>query len=97
MTKVKKINEKNVAKFVEKLNEVCHERFEMVDPDFYGIHEFRNHTRKDGTIIIYDEIGTYRHDCPQTEVNKIIEEMAEKNGWCVESVSGDFDFCFAER
>ena len=93
----KPINEKNVAKFVDELNEICHEKFD--DDDLF--------TKKYGNL--YDFVYNYVGDVPNnflvydyngvfdtksdTLVKPIVDKLAKQNGWYIESVNS-YEFCF---
>ena len=93
----KPINEKNVAKFVDELNGICHEKFD--DDDLF--------TKKYGNL--YDFVYNYVGDVPNnflvydyngvfdtksdTLVKPIVDKLAKQNGWYIESVNS-YEFCF---
>jgi hypothetical protein len=102
----KPINEKNVAKFVDELNEWCDDNVHYIDADSarftkkYGkLYDFKynvDHSFGDAdVIIVWDDQGTlnlFEDDF----ITEKIDEVAEKYGWYAEPYDSSSDFTFAE-
>ena len=94
----KPINEKNVAKFVDELNKICHEKFddELFTKKYGNLYNFTYKILGDvpNNFLFYDEQGTF--DMRDTLARPVIDELAKKNGWYIEPCSSDWEFCFGE-
>ena len=93
----KPINEKNVAKFVDELNEICHEKFD--DDDLFtkkygNLYDFVYRYVGDvpNNFLVYDEQGTF-DTTSDTLARPIVDKLAKQNGWYIESVNS-YEFCF---
>ena len=93
----KPINEKNVAKFVNELNQICHEKFD--DDDLFtkkygNLYDFVYNYVGDvpNNFLVYDEQGTF-DTTSDTLARPIVDKLAKQNGWYIESVNS-YEFCF---
>ena len=102
----KPINEKNVAKFVDELNEWCDDNIHFADPESakytreYGkLYDFEwgwDYSYGDkGLIKVWDNEGTLDW-FEETRVKDFIVKLAKKYGWYAEPVTNDSDFTFDE-
>ena len=102
----KPINEKNVAKFVDELNEWCDDNIHYKDEESakftkeYGkLYNFKynwDYSFGDkGELLVWDDEGTL--DWYEDElVVPFIEKLAKKYGWYCEPVHSYADFTFGE-
>ena len=93
----KPIKEKNIAKFVDELNEICHEKFD--DDDLFtkkygNLYDFVYRYVGDvpNNFLVYDEQGTF-DTTSDTLARPIVDKLAKQNGWYIESVNS-YEFCF---
>ena len=102
----KPINEKNVAKFVDELNEWCDDNIHFADLESakytreYGkLYDFEwgwDYSYGDkGLIKVWDNEGTLDW-FEETRVKDFIVKLAKKYGWYAEPVTSDSDFTFDE-
>ena len=92
----KPINEKNVAKFVNELNQICHEKFDddLFTKKYGNLYDFVYRYVGDvpNNFLVYDEQGTF-DTTSDTLAKPIVDKLAKKNGWYIESVNS-YEFCF---
>ena len=92
----KPINEKNVAKFVDELNEICHEKFDddLFTKKYGNLYDFVYRYVGDvpNNFLVYDEQGTF-DTTSDTLARPIVDKLAKQNGWYIESVNS-YEFCF---
>lgn len=102
----KPINERNVAKFVDELNEWCDDNVHFADLESakytreYGkLYDFEwgwDYSYGDkGLIKVWDNEGTLDW-FEETRVKDFIVKLAKKYGWYAEPVTNDSDFTFDE-
>ena len=92
----KPINEKNVAKFVNELNQICHEKFDddLFTKKYGNLYDFVYNYVGDvpNNFLVYDEQGTF-DTTSDTLARPIVDKLAKQNGWYIESVNS-YEFCF---
>ena len=92
----KPINEKNVAKFVDELNEICHEKFDddLFTKKYGNLYNFVYNYVGDvpNNFLVYDYNGVFDTKS-DTLVKPIVDKLAKQNGWYIESVNS-YEFCF---
>ena len=92
----KPINEKNVAKFVNELNQICHEKFDddLFTKKYGNLYDFVYNYVGDvpNNFLVYDYNGVFDTKS-DTLVKPIIDKLAKQNGWYIESVNS-YEFCF---
>ena len=92
----KPINEKNVAKFVNELNQICHEKFDddLFTKKYGNLYDFVYRYVGDvpNNFLVYDEQGTF-DTTSDTLARPIVDKLAKQNGWYIESVNS-YEFCF---
>lgn len=95
----KPINEKNVAKFVEDLNRICHNEFddELFTSKYGNLYDFRFQYIGDvpNNWLIYDYNGTF--DWFEDKLaKKVVEKLLKQNGWYGEPCDSYSDFSLGE-
>ncbi len=92
----KPINEKNVAKFVNELNQICHEKFDddLFTKKYGNLYDFVYNYVGDvpNNFLVYDYNGVFDTKS-DTLVKPIVDKLAKQNGWYIESVNS-YEFCF---
>ena len=92
----KPINEKNVAKFVNELNQICHEKFDddLFTKKYGNLYDFVYNYVGDvpNNFLVYDYNGVFDIKS-DTLVKPIVDKLAKQNGWYIESVNS-YEFCF---
>ena len=92
----KPINEKNVAKFVDELNEICHEKFDddLFTKKYGNLYDFVYNYAGDvpNNFLVYDYNGVF-DTTSDTLAKPIVDKLAKQNGWYIESVNS-YEFCF---
>ena len=93
---VKPINEKNVQKFVDDLNRICHDEFddELFTSKYGNLYDFRIQYVGDvpNNWLIYDYHGT--SDWFEDKLaKKVVEKLLKQNGWYGEPCSHYSEFC----
>ena len=92
----KPINEKNVAKFVDELNEICHEKFDddLFTKKYGNLYDFVYNYVGDvpNNFLVYDYNGVF-DTTSDTLAKPIVDKLAKQNGWYIESVNS-YEFCF---
>ena len=92
----KPINEKNVAKFVNELNQICHEKFDddLFTKKYGNLYDFVYNYVGDvpNNFLVYDYNGVFDTKS-DTLVKPIVDKLAKQNGWYIESVNL-YEFCF---
>ena len=92
----KPINEKNVAKFVDELNEICHEKFDddLFTKKYGNLYDFVYNYVGDvpNNFLVYDYNGVFDTKS-DTLAKPIVDKLAKQNGWYIESVNS-YEFCF---
>lgn len=92
----KLMNEKNVLKFVEELNHICHEEFDddLFTSKYGNLYDFQVGYYGDvpNNWLIYDNNGTFDW-FEDTFCRKLIDELLKKNGWYGEPCHSYGDFC----
>ena len=92
----KPINEKNVAKFVNELNQICHEKFDddLFTKKYGNLYNFIYGYFGDvpNNFLVYDGQGTF-DTMSDTLARPIVDKLAKQNGWYIESVNS-YEFCF---
>lgn len=93
---VKPINEKNVQKFVDDLNRICHDEFddELFTSKYGNLYDFRIQYVGDvpNNWLIYDYNGTF--DWFEDKLaKKVVEKLLKQNGWYGEPCSNYSEFC----
>lgn len=102
----KPINEKNVAKFVDELNEWCDDNIHFADPEsakstreFGKLYDFQydwDYSFGDkGELLVWDNEGTLDW-FEESYVKDFIVKLAKKYGWYCEPCHSSSDFMFAE-
>ena len=101
----KPINEKNVAKFVDELNQFCDKKIHYVDVDAerftkkYGkLYDFKyRFDDTDEIFVVYDYEGTLNmFDDNADYVREEIDRLVKKNGWYAEPYTSSANFTFGE-
>ena len=92
----KPINEKNVQKFVDDLNRICHDEFddELFTSKYGNLYDFRVQYVGDvpNNWLIYDYNGTF--DWFEDKLaKKVVEKLLKQNGWYGEPCSHYSEFC----
>ena len=92
----KPINEKNVQKFVDDLNRICHDEFDddLFTSKYGNLYDFRIQYVGDvpNNWLIYDYNGTF--DWFEDKLaKKVIEKLLKQNGWYGEPCSNYTEFC----
>ena len=92
----KPINEKNVQKFVDDLNRICHDEFddELFTSKYGNLYDFRIQYVGDvpNNWLIYDYNGTF--DWFEDKLaKKVVEKLLKQNGWYGEPCSNYSEFC----
>ena len=92
----KPINEKNVQKFVDDLNRICHDEFddELFTSKYGNLYDFRIQYVGDvpNNWLIYDYNGTF--DWFEDKLaKKVVEKLLKQNGWYGEPCSHYSEFC----
>ena len=92
----KPINEKNVAKFVNELNQICHEKFDddLFTKKYGNLYDFVYNYVGDvpNNFLVYDYNGVFDTKS-DTLVKPIVDKLAKQNGWYIES-DNSYEFCF---
>ena len=92
----KPINEKNVAKFVNELNQICHEKFDddLFTKKYGNLYDFVYNYVGDvpNNFLVYDYNGVFDTKS-DTLVKPIVDKLAKQNSWYIESVNS-YEFCF---
>ena len=92
----KPINEKNVAKFVNELNQICHEKFDddLFTKKYGNLYDFVYNYVGDvpNNFLVYDYNGVF-DTTSDTLAKPIVDKLAKQNGWYIESVNS-YEFCF---
>ena len=92
----KPINEKNVEKFVNELNQICHEKFDddLFTKKYGNLYDFVYNYVGDvpNNFLVYDYNGVF-DTTSDTLVKPIVDKLAKQNGWYIESVNS-YEFCF---
>ena len=92
----KPINEKNVAKFVNELNQICHEKFDddLFTKKYGNLYDFVYNYVGDvpNNFLVYDYNGVFDTKS-DTLAKPIVDKLAKQNGWYIESVNS-YEFCF---
>lgn len=92
----KPINEKNVAKFVNELNQICHEKFDddLFTKKYGNLYDFVYNYVGDvpNNFLVYDYNGVF-DTTSDTLAKPIVDKLAKQNGWYIESVNL-YEFCF---
>ena len=92
----KPINEKNVVKFVNELNQICHEKFDddLFTKKYGNLYDFVYNYVGDvpNNFLVYDYNGVFDTKS-DTLVKPIVDKLAKQNGWYIESVNS-YEFCF---
>ena len=92
----KPINEKNVAKFVNELNQICHEKFDddLFTKKYGNLYDFVYNYVGDvpNNFLVYDYNGVFDTKS-DTLVKPIVDKLAKQNGSYIESVNS-YEFCF---
>ena len=102
----KAINERNVAKFVDELNEWCDDNIHFADPEsakstreFGKLYDFQydwDYSFGDkGELLVWDNEGTLDW-FEESYVKDFIVKLAKKYGWYCEPCHSASDFMFAE-
>lgn len=92
----KPINEKNVAKFVNELNQICHEKFDddLFTKKYGNLYDFVYNYVGDvpNNFLVYDYNGVF-DTTSDTLAKPIVDKLAKQNGWYIEFVNS-YEFCF---
>ena len=92
----KPINEKNVAKFVNELNQICHEKFDddLFTKKYGNLYDFVYNYVGDvpNNFLVYDYNGVFDIES-DTLAKPIVDKLAKQNGWYIEPVNS-YEFCF---